>query len=137
MNVDELVERFGLHPAGTDLAEIRRILISHTMRERQAQGDGDTEVMKLCSLMLFNAAEPADTLLIWWAKESSMDSSSAIDVQLLCGRGLAATKAHLESETTDQAAEALDYLRACEAADDFEEFTVEGYSSWWGSYFSS
>ena len=40
-------------------------------RERQRQGDGDTKLMKLCCVQLFNAGLPADVLLIWQAKESS------------------------------------------------------------------
>jgi hypothetical protein len=135
MNEDELLERFGLYPRGADIKEIRRILMFHAAREHQEQGDGDTLAMRLCCVQLFNVGELADTMLIWGAKESSFDSHFSIDVQLLCGQGLPATKAHLASVGTEEAHEALDYLRECEASGDFDGFSAKAYSASCESYY--
>jgi len=56
-------------------------------KERRAQGDGDTELMKLCCVQLFNAGAVGDALAIWRAKTASWDAHCSIDVQLLCGAG--------------------------------------------------
>ncbi|WP_063857212.1 MULTISPECIES: hypothetical protein [unclassified Kitasatospora] len=48
MDEDECLRRYGLRPGGADLDEIRLLLAERTARERRSQGEGDTEVMKLC-----------------------------------------------------------------------------------------
>jgi hypothetical protein len=53
VNEDESLRRYGLYPAGGDLDEVREVLTAQAARERQRQGDGDTELMKLCSVQLF------------------------------------------------------------------------------------
>jgi hypothetical protein len=45
------------------------------------RSDGDTALMKLCRVQLFNADLPADVLLIWQVKESSWDAHCSIDVR--------------------------------------------------------
>ncbi|MEU1185777.1 hypothetical protein ABZ464_50865 [Streptomyces sp. NPDC005820] len=65
MDEDESIRRYGLHPVGTDLDEVRELLRGQTKRERHSQGTGDTELMKLCCVQLFNTGAIDDVLLIW------------------------------------------------------------------------
>lgn len=135
MDEDESLRRYGLHPTGTDLEEVRRLLSAHTRLERRAQGDGDTELMKLCCVQLFNAGKPEDVLLIWRAKAAGMDAGCSIDIQLLCGSGLAETKAHLSKQRLPEAAAALAQLNRCEAAGDFTHFSVAAQSAQYAAYY--
>lgn len=135
MNEDESLRRYGLSPVAGDLDEVREILAFQAARERRHQGDGDTELMKLCCVQLFNAGFLTDALLIWHAKESSWDAHCSIDVQLLCGAGLEATAAHLAADGSPAAAAALEYLRHCEASGDFADFSVENQSRWYSRYY--
>lgn len=137
MDEDESLRRYGLHPADTDLDEVRELLAERTRLERRAQGDGDTEVMRLCCVQLFNAGALDDVLLIWGAKTASMDAAFAIDIQFLCGSGLARTKAYLLSQPSPQARAALQRLLDCEQAGDFEGFSVEGYTARQAAYYAS
>ncbi|MEV0941340.1 hypothetical protein AB0I90_13305 [Micromonospora wenchangensis] len=132
MNEDESLRRYGLQPSSADLPHIREILRTQADLE---QHDQDTELMKLCCLQLFNAGQLSDVLVIWQAKESSWDAHCSIDVQLLCGAGLDATKAHLKDEGSEDAAEALRYLLDCEAAGDFDKFSVAGDARWRANYY--
>ncbi len=135
MNDDESIRRYFLHPVGTDLDDIRELLKAHTERERRSQGEGDTELMKLCCVQLFNAGVTEDVLLIWDAKTASMDAACSIDVQLLCGRGLTETKTYLSALGTPEAEAALERLLECEEAGDFEDFGVEEYSARYADYY--
>jgi hypothetical protein len=74
-------------------------------------------------------------LLIWQAKEASWDSHHSIDVQLLCGPGLDATKAFLVDDSGDEARKALDYLIDRETAGDFDGFAVADQSAWHHRYY--
>ncbi|NIL59777.1 hypothetical protein [Salinispora arenicola] len=132
MNEDESLRRYGLRPSSADLPYIREILQAQADLE---QHDQDTELMKLCCLQLFNADQLSDVLVIWQAKESSWDAHCSIDVQLLCGAGLNATKAHLEAHGSEDAAEALRYLLDCEAAGDFDNFSVVEEARWRANYY--
>lgn len=127
MNADESLDRYGLRPAPGELGEIRALLADQAGLD---QDDQDLELMKLCCVQLFNAGRLDDVLPIWEAKGSSWDAHCSIDVQLLCGAGLEATKAHLAEEE-----DALTYLIECEAAGDFHEFSVERQSAWWTEYY--
>ncbi|MFF4861537.1 hypothetical protein ACWCRF_00120 [Streptomyces sp. NPDC002405] len=137
MDEDESLNRYGLHPTGANLDEVRGLLTAETRLERRAQGDGDTALMKLCCVQLFNAANLDDVLLIWQAKSSSMDADCSIDIQLLCGSGLARTKAHLSGLRLPEAEAALQRLLRCEAAGDFEDFSAAGHSAWYAAYYAS
>jgi hypothetical protein len=135
MTEDELLQRYGLHPTGPDLDQVREILRTAAATERRRQGDGDTELMKLCCVQLFHHGSLADVLLVWQAKESSLDAHHSIDVQLLCGAGVDATKAFLAYDPDSEARKALNYLIECEAAGDFDGFTVAGQSEWYHQYY--
>ncbi|MGW0941841.1 hypothetical protein ACWD4O_04710 [Streptomyces sp. NPDC002623] len=136
MDEDESLHRYGLHPAGADLDEVRGLLTAQTRLEKCAQGDGDTELMKLCCVQLFNAAVLEDVLLIWQAKSASMDADCSIDIQLLCGSGLARTKAYLANQRRPEAEAALQRLLRCEAAGDFEDFSAAGHSALYAAYYA-
>jgi hypothetical protein len=118
-----------MRPADADLPEIRRVLRDQAELD---QMDQDTELMRLCCAQLFNAARPEDVAAIWLAKESSFDAHCSIDVQLLCGAGLEATKRQLRA---DGPADALAYLLECEAAGDFEDFSVAERARMYAEYY--
>jgi hypothetical protein len=132
---EESLHRYGLRPVGADLDEIRSLLRKHTERERRAQGEGDTELMKLCCVQLFNSGAIDDALLVWSAKESSFDAACSIDIELLLGHGLEETKAHLSAHASPSAAAALDRLRELEVKDAFEGFSVEEHSAFYDRYY--
>jgi hypothetical protein len=90
-----------------------------------------TEAMKLCCVQLFNHGSLADVPLIRQAKESSWDAHFSINVQLLCGAGVTATKAFLANHPENGARQALDYLIRREAAGDFDGFFVAEQSAWY------
>jgi hypothetical protein len=60
MNEEESLGRHGLRPADSDLDQIREMLEAQAVRESQHQGDGDTELMKLCCV---SASAALDYLL--------------------------------------------------------------------------
>jgi len=139
VTVDEQthLERYGLRPGPQELAEIRRILEAHTALEANSQGTGNTLLMHLCCVQLFNQGCLEDVLLIWRAKQASMDAAVSIDVQLLCGQGIEQTKAYLASLP---GAEANAILRRIEAGEcgpfpDFEAFTPEARAAEYARYY--
>lgn len=136
MDEDESLHRYGLHPVGAHLDEVRALLTVQTQMEKRAQGDGDTELMKLCCVQLYNAGNLEDVLMIWKAKSASMDAACSLDIQLLCGSGLATTKAYLSSQRLPEAEAALQRLFQCESGGYFEDFSVEGHSSFYAAYFA-
>ena len=54
-----------------------------------------------------------------------MDADSSIDVQLLCGCGLEASKIYLSKTPFFGASKALNRIQECEAAGDFAAFSIE------------
>jgi len=52
-----------------------------------------------------------------------MDLGCLLEIQLLCGAGLEATRRHLASQTGAAAADALARLNECAQAGDFEDFS--------------
>jgi hypothetical protein len=137
--VDEegCLRRYGLRPLAEDIEAVRELLSSRVVLERSEQGLGDTLVMRLCCVQLFNVGDVGDVLLIWQAKESSWDAHCSIDVQLLCGSGLEETKAHLVASDSNLAAEAVAYLLQCEAAGDFADFSVHEQSLQYAAYYAA
>ncbi|GGV13453.1 MULTISPECIES: hypothetical protein [Streptomyces] len=135
MDVEECWRRYGLRPVDADLDEIRTLLREHTARERRSQGEGDTELMRLCCFYLFNSGDVDDVLLIWSAKQASFDAACSIDIEFLLGHGLDATKAHLSANCAPAAAAALDRLRELEADGEFEGFSVEERSASYDRYY--
>ena len=131
---DEITRRFGLHPAGEHLDEVRAIIAEQTALGLSAH----TLLMRICCVLLFNAGHVTDSLLIWRAKESGWDAHFSIDVQLLCGAGLPETMAYLEAEASrdPEAAKALAYLSACSKPGvDFDGFTPKARSAMYDRYY--
>jgi len=115
---------------------VRSALAEETVRERGEQGDGNAELMRLCCVQLFNVGLLDDVLLIWDAKMAGFDTVSGLDIQFLCGAGLPATKAFLTAHAqVPEAEDALEYLSACEASGDFEDFTVQAWAARYARYF--
>jgi hypothetical protein len=128
---DVLIERFGLDPAGPQLDEIRVLLAEQTALGMSA----NTLVMRLLCVYLFDNGSLGDVMRIWRAKRSGWDSQFSVDVKLLCGAGLAETKAFLAASSDELAAEALEYLVKCENSD-FGGFTPAGYSAEQRAYYT-
>ena len=135
MDEDESIRRYGLHPSGADLDEVRELLRVRIERERRSQGAGDTELMRLCCVQLFNAGTVHDAPLIWSARTASMDAACSIDIQLLCGQGLAETKAYLSVLRMPEAEAAHRRLLECEEAGEFEGFSVAELSARYADYY--
>ncbi len=136
MDEDESLQWYGLHPRGESLDEVRELLSLQAAKERAAQGRGDVELMKLCCVQLFNAGELRGVLSIWRAKTASMDAHCSIEAQLLCGAGLAETKAFLAGRSMQEAEVALRRLTVCETAGDFEGFSVAKWSESYADYYT-
>ncbi|WP_207400505.1 hypothetical protein [Actinomadura roseirufa] len=134
--LDANLRRYGLGPDGDLLAEVRENLRERIAAEHREQGLGNTELMRLCCVQLFNAGDLEDVLLIWQAKTSSWDAQCSVDVQLLCGAGLPETKAFLAGRAhIEEAGEALTWVNECEAAGDFDGFSVQEYAEFQAAYY--
>lgn len=127
MNVNEWLGMVGLDVAESHSGDVRELLAVETKKEAARQGAGDTALMRLCCVQLFNLGHANDVLLIWRAKVSSMDADSSIDVELLCGAGLENTKAYLRSLAQKEADEVLARIVECEESGDFVDFDVDNY----------
>lgn len=127
MTIEQWLTQFRVRIDENNISTIRAALASATKAELSSQGDGDTELMRLCALQLFGVGHTEDTTLIWRAKTSSMDADASIDIQLLCGAGLEATKEHLNGLGTQESNEILRRLESSEAAGDFAGFSVDAF----------
>ncbi|MEV7416525.1 hypothetical protein [Streptomyces sp. NPDC089919] len=136
MDAEESVRRYGLRPVGAELEEVRGLLREHAARERGGQGDGDTELMRLCCYQLFRNGDLDDVLLVWSAKQASFDAACSIDAEFLLGRGLDATKAYLTAHPAPAAAAALKRLCELEAQGQFEDFSVAERSASYDRYYA-
>lgn len=136
MNVTESLRRYGLVPADEALPHIRSLLAQEADAERNGRSR-EEDLALLCCVQLFSRALSEDVLRIWDAKRSGMDLSSYLDVQLLCGAGLEETKHFLSGQTGEAAVRALEYLRKCEDAGDFADFSVEAYLNGHRRYFGT
>jgi hypothetical protein len=133
MTSEEVLRKFGLPASRRDRDEIRRMLEQETDRERRAEA-GEEMLRTLC-IQLFSLGVVDDALLIWEAKESSFNAACGLDVQFLCGAGLHATKDYFANSAAPSAAEALEYLRKCEKAGDFADWTPQKTLSDYRRYF--
>jgi hypothetical protein len=132
---EECLRRFGSSPAPGQLEEIRAVLEAETLRERQGQGGGDTQVMRLCCFLLFRAGLLEDVPRIWRAKTSSMDADASIDLQFLCGAGLERTKRYLRELGSDEAEAASRRLLTSEVFGELDGFSVDGYAASQEAYY--
>lgn len=125
MTEDESLERFGVVPKEKDLDQIRSVLRREIEKEQKNQGDGDTELMRLCCVQLFNNGSKADIMEIWNAKVASMDTAASIDIQLLCGAGYDETIEYLKKNESTETQNAFRKLLECRKSGDFEDYSVE------------
>lgn len=133
MTSDEALQKFGLPSSVHHRNELRLLLAEEIERERRGES-GDEMLRTLCS-QLFSLGVVEDALLIWEAKESSFDAHCGLDVQFLCGAGLAETKDYLAKSKAKSAPAALEYLSECERAGDFTDWTPEKTLSEYRRYF--
>lgn len=131
---DESLQRYGLVPADESLPAIRAILAREVELEWSG-GEREDDLALLCCVQLFSRGLLDDVLRIWSAKSASMDLGCSIDVQLLCGAGLLATKHFLASHHDAAAEDALRYLQSCEAAGDFLDFSPQDHLERYRRYF--
>ncbi len=89
----------------------------------------------LFAVQLFAGGEIGDSLTIWSAKSSSMDLGAILDVQLMCGAGLEATRQFLSDSSESSARLALDRIDACIGAGDFDRFSPEEHLQYYRQYF--
>ena len=134
MTTDEALAKYGLVPADEHLDDIRILLGEQADKER-AGDEREDDLAYLCCAQLFSRGLLEDVLIIWEAKNAGMDLHCALDVQFMCGAGLAATKAFLRQQTSGESAEALEYIEDCEEEGDFEGFTPEGQLERYRAYF--
>jgi hypothetical protein len=132
--MEESLRRYGLVPSDEVLPIIRDLLAREVELERSG-GDREEDLAFLCCVQLFSRGLLDDALRIWTAKSASMDLGCSIDVQLLCGAGLPATKHFLASHREAAAAAALRYLDGCEAAGDFRGFSPQNHLEYYRRYF--
>lgn len=127
MTMEDHFHSYGLYVDEEAASHIRQILEEQILLETESQGAGDTTLMRLCCVQLFNLAQKEDITRIWRAKTSSMDSDCSIDVHLLCGRGLEETIVYLESEIGESAKSALKRILEYRNLGFFEAFSVKEY----------
>ncbi|MBD8840132.1 MULTISPECIES: hypothetical protein [Paenibacillus] len=131
MNEEEMLQLYGVEPDEVHREAIRQLL----QQEIENRKSENNEVLRLLCIMLFCIGNVEDTTLIWQAKQKNQDTSSYIDVQLLCGAGYEETLFYLEKMDGEQAHEELLYLRHCEPYD-FVDFSkaewVSNYKRYYG-----
>jgi hypothetical protein len=132
---EECLSRFGSSPAPEQLEDVRAVLDDETQQERQGQGGGDTQVMRLCCFLLFRTGLLEDVPRIWRAKTSSMDADASIDLQLLCGAGLERAKRYLRELGSDEAEAALRRLLTNEVSGELDGFSVDEYTASQEAYY--
>ncbi|HVG92293.1 MAG TPA: hypothetical protein VNB54_12450 [Alphaproteobacteria bacterium] len=129
MTEEEAIEKFGLLPKAQELPAIRQLLMEAKLRR------APEPLMRLLCIQLFAHGDVEDSLLVWRAKRSSFDAGSGIDVQLMCGAGLQATKKYLGSIQSAESAAALEYLHKCEQAGDFKDWSPAKHLEFWLNYY--
>lgn len=134
MTSDEALERFGL-PASTHHREEIRALLAGEIEKEEEDGRSGEEMLRTLCVQLCSIGMVEDALLIWRAKRSSFDAGCGLDVQFLCGAGLAITKDFLRTSSDPSARDALKYLMKCEEAGDFTDWTPEHTVLWHRAYY--
>jgi hypothetical protein len=145
MTSDEALQKFGLPASPEYRDEIRDLLTNEINLEKKrfvaneaeldVIGRGEIETLRTFCLQLFSLGFPDDSLLIWDAKESTWDNHCSIDVQLLCGAGISATKTFLATSKADTAQAALQYIIECEQSGDFTDWTPQTTIDYYRQYY--
>ena len=134
MDIEESLQQFGIVPEKAALPQVRALLAHETELERAGLPRSD-DLALLCCVQLFSQGEVEDCLLIWEAKRSSFDLYSYLDVELMCGAGLEATKNYLATCGAPEAAAALAHIRDREGGSRFREFSIAGHLAYYRRYF--
>jgi hypothetical protein len=134
MNVDESLRRFGLVPSDEALPAIRALLAAEAEAERNDSGR-EEDLALLCCVQLFSRGLLEDVERIWDAKQSGFDLGSSLDVQFLCGAGLAETKRFLAKGPFLAAANALTDIEKAERAGTFIDFSPKAHLQTYREYF--
>jgi hypothetical protein len=138
MDVGEVLRRFGLPPDAVHRDEVRRLLaveIARSPDDDDNDNDDDPELVRLLCAQLFALGHVEDSLLIWRAKTRDFDAMCGLDVQLLCGAGVDATRAFLAASEAMEARRALEYLDECVRTGDFDGFSPGSQLSAYRAYF--
>ena len=133
MTEDDALRRFGLNPSADAAPEIRSLLLAELKKEESESGD--QELIKLLCIQLFAIGKLDDSLLVWEAKQAGFDLSISIDIQLVCGGGLKATKEFLRKRTSKEARQAAEYISQCEEGGDFERFSLNSVLDYYRLYY--
>lgn len=131
---DQYISRPTLVPSDVALPQLRELLAKEVDAERRGDGQVD-DLALLCSIQLFGRGLLEDVLRIWEAKTASPALGRKLDIRLLCGAGLNATKAFLAAQPGTEAAEALRHLEQHEEAGHFAEFSTQSHLDSYRSYF--
>jgi hypothetical protein len=134
VDISESLQKYGLVPSDEALPDVRALLAREADAERNDLPRED-DLALLCCVQLFSRGYLEDVLRIWDAKRSGFDLGTYLDIQLLCGAGLEATKRFLSSQEGKTAADALQYLQECEQAGDFDGFSPDAYLEDYRRYF--
>jgi hypothetical protein len=134
MTVEESLRRFGLVPSDEALPHVRALLAQEAELERSG-GEREEDLALLCCVQLFSRGLLEDVLRIWDAKRSGMDLGCYLDIQFLCGAGLAETKRFLAAQPGAAASEALAYLEECEEGGDLVGFSPQAHLEEYRRYF--
>lgn len=133
MTYEDALQHFGLPASPESGMELRRLLASEI--EKEERGESSEEMLRALCLLIFSIGSVHDALLIWKAKQSSFDASCSIDIQFICGAGLAQTKGELAASKDPAGAEALGYLLECEAGGDFDDWKPDDWIARYRDYY--
>lgn len=133
MNDEDAIKQFGLPAAQEHRNAIRAVFEAEMVKE--ADEEGDHELIKCLSIQLFSIGNVEDSMLIWQAKSDSFDLMCGLDVQFLCGAGVDDTREYLRSQDSESAAEALKCLEECIATGDFDGWTPDKWVRYYRFYY--
>lgn len=126
----EALKQFGL-PSHVACRSAIRAALAEAMQRPWDEHD----LIKCLTVLLFSIGHVEDSLIIWQAKSLTMDLGCSIEVQLLCGAGVEATRDYLSTSPDKQAPQALDHLETCITSGDFEDWTVDTWLSFYRGYY--
>lgn len=119
--IDKHIEKYGIVPKTESLELIRKLLKEETAKEAYSQGEGNTELMKVCCIQLFSQKNDEDIFLIWQAKQASFDAACSIDIQLMCPNGFHHTIDFLSQKGDGLSLKIQEKLKEYDEYGDFEE----------------
>lgn len=134
MTYEEALAAFGLPAEPRFRDDLRRLLVEEI--ERAGRDEDGEEMLRALCVQLFSLGFVEDAPLLWRAKRANFDMWCGLDIQLLCGAGLAQTRALLAGVGDEAAADALQYLDTCVEAGDFDGWTpartIDQYRDYFG-----